>query len=63
MQCFQKISLLCCGKDSLENTVSLSKAKSHYQNSNGNYNKISNGLILSPQGEQVVCDYGKILLQ
>jgi hypothetical protein len=39
------------------------QAKSHYQNSNGNYNKISNGLILSPQGEQVVCDYGKILLQ
>ena len=49
-------------KDSLENAVSLSKAKSHYQNSNGNYNKISNGLILSPQGEQVVCDYGKKIL-
>ena len=44
-------------KDSLETAASLSKSKAHYQNSNGSYNKISNGLILSPQGNQVVCNY------
>ena len=43
-------------KDSLENAVSISKAKSHYQNSNGSVNKISNGLVLSAAGNQVVCD-------
>jgi GLPGLI family protein len=44
-------------KDSLENAVSISKAKSHYQNSSGSKNKISNGLVLSAQGNQVVCNY------
>ena len=44
-------------KDSLENAISISRAKSHYQNSSGNDNKISNGLILSSQGNQVVCNY------
>jgi GLPGLI family protein len=50
-------------KDSLENAISKSKAKTHYQNKNGELNKISNGLILTQQGEQVVCDYSnKIVL-
>ena len=46
-------------KDSLENAISMAKAKSHYQNKDGSLNKISNGLVLTPQGEQVVCDYSK----
>ena len=46
-------------KDSLENAISMAKAKSHYQNKDGSQNKISNGLVLTPQGEQVVCDYSK----
>lgn len=50
-------------KDSLENAISITKAKSHYQNKDGSKNKISSGLILTPQGEQVVCNYNqKILL-
>jgi GLPGLI family protein len=50
-------------KDSLENAISMAKAKSHYQNKDGSLNKISNGLVLTQQGEQVVCDYSnKIML-
>jgi GLPGLI family protein len=50
-------------KDSLETAISKNKAKSHYKNNDGSNNKISNGLVLTSQGEQVVCDYTtKILL-
>jgi hypothetical protein len=58
MQCFQKIVPLCCSKDSLENAVKFIQSKISHQNSNGNYNKISNGLIVSSY-EQGFCDYGK----
>ena len=50
-------SYYVAAKDSLENAVSITKAKSHYQNSSGSKNKISNGLVLSAQGNQVVCNY------
>ena len=49
-------------KDSLENAISIAKAKFHYQNKDGSNNKISNGLVLTQQGEQVVCDYSKKIL-
>jgi GLPGLI family protein len=45
------------GKDSLENAISKSKAKEFYNNKDGSYNTISSGLILTAQGQQVVCDY------
>ena len=39
-------------KDSLENAISMAKAKSHYQNKDGSQNKISNSLNKTPQCEQ-----------
>ncbi|MDK2770996.1 MAG: GLPGLI family protein [Flavobacterium sp.] len=44
-------------KDSLENSISKDRAKDHYQNADGSKNSITNGLVLTTQGEQVVCNY------
>lgn len=55
-------SFYVVAKDSLENAISKAKAKTHYQNKDESLNKISNGLVLTQQGEQVVCDYTKKIL-
>lgn len=56
-------SFFVVAKDSLENAMSLSFSKKHYQNKDGSKNILSNGLVLTKQGEQVVCDYStKIML-
>lgn len=56
-------SFFVVAKDSLENAVSKSNSKPHYQNKDGSRNTLSNGLVLTKQGQQVVCDYSnKIML-
>ena len=50
-------SYFVVAKDSLETALSKSKTKDYYQNKDGSNKSISNGLVLTKQGEQVVCNY------
>lgn len=52
-------SFYVTAKDSLEKASNKTNELRHYKNEDESNNRISNGLILTSQGEQVVCDYSK----
>lgn len=56
-------SFFVVAKDSLERVQDKVNGTKFFKNSDGSKNGISNGLVLTQQGQQVVCDYSnKIML-
>jgi GLPGLI family protein len=55
-------SFYVVAKDSLEKAQNKINEAKFFKNSDGSKNSISNGLVLTPQGQQVVSDYTKKIM-